>query len=47
MSLLENFVTSYKEHFLKVVPQFDATLLGSLKKVQYVLLEWLAQSVIA
>lgn len=39
MSLLESFVTSYKEHFLKVVPQFDATLLGALKKVQYVLLD--------
>ena len=38
MSLIESFVTSYKEHFLKVVPQFDATLLGALKKVQYVLL---------
>lgn len=38
MSLLENFVASYKERFLKVVPKFDATLLGALKKVQYVLL---------
>lgn len=38
MSLIESFVTSYKEHFLKVAPQFDATLLGALKKVQYVLL---------
>ncbi|AHJ11829.1 dynamin family protein [Sulfurospirillum multivorans] len=38
MSLIESFVTSYKEHFLKVIPQFDATLLGALKKVQYVLL---------
>jgi len=38
MSLIESFVTSYKEHFLKEAPQFDATLLGALKKVQYVLL---------
>ena len=38
MSLIESFVASYKEHFLKVVPEFDATLLGALKKVQYVLL---------
>lgn len=39
MSLLENFVTTYKEHFFKVAPTFDATLLGALKKVQYVLLD--------
>jgi small GTP-binding protein len=38
MSLIESFVAAYKEHFLKVVPEFDATLLGALKKVQYVLL---------
>ena len=39
MSLIESFVASYKERFLKVVPEFDATLLGALKKVQYVLLD--------
>jgi small GTP-binding protein len=39
MSLLESFVAAYKEHFFKVAPTFDATLLGALKKVQYVLLD--------
>ncbi|MBN1839707.1 MAG: dynamin family protein [Campylobacterales bacterium] len=39
MSLLENFASAYKANFLKAIPTFDATLLGALKKVQYVLLE--------
>ena len=39
MSLLERFAQEYKDHFLKAVPEFDATLLGALKKVQYILLD--------
>ena len=39
MSLLEDFTLAYKEHFLKVVPRFDATLLGYLKKIRYTLLD--------
>ena len=39
MSLLEQFITEYKESFQRVVPSFDASLLGTLKKVQYTLLD--------
>ncbi len=39
MSLLENFIASFKAEFLKVTPTFDATLLGALKKIQYILLD--------
>ncbi|ACZ11435.1 dynamin family protein [Sulfurospirillum deleyianum] len=38
MSLLETFIEAYKTHFLKPIPQFDTTLLGLLKKAQYLLL---------
>lgn len=39
MSLLNQFIAEYKECFHKVVPTFDETLLGSLKKVRYTLLD--------
>ena len=38
-TLLDTFIASYKEKFLKIAPTFDATLLGSLKKIQYTLLD--------
>lgn len=39
MSLLEQFISEYKQVFAKAVPTFDATLLGRLKKMQYTLLD--------
>ena len=39
MSLLETFIADYKARYTKVAPSFDATLLGSVKKVQYTLLD--------
>ena len=39
MSLLESFIASYKSHFIKVIPQFDESLIGTLKKTQYTLLD--------
>lgn len=39
MSLLENFMSAYKEQFLQKEVTFDATLLGTLKKIQHVLLD--------
>ena len=38
MSLLEDFICAYKAQFTKTLPQFDATLLGNLKKIQHTLL---------
>ncbi|NCB53856.1 MAG: dynamin, partial [Epsilonproteobacteria bacterium] len=37
--ILETFIACYHERFLKQTPTFDATLLGFLKKLQYVLLD--------
>jgi len=37
--ILEAFIACYHERFLKQTPTFDATLLGFLKKLQYVLLD--------
>ena len=39
MTLLESFIEDYKHHFLKVVPKFDESLIGTLKKTQYFLLD--------
>ena len=39
MSLLTSFIASYKAQFQKVIPKFDASLLGALKKAQYTLLD--------
>ena len=39
MTLLESFIEDYKHNFLKVVPKFDESLLGTLKKTQYLLLD--------
>lgn len=39
MSLLTAFIAEYKATFIKKTPQFDASLLGALKKAQYTLLD--------
>lgn len=39
MSLLESFITSYKNKFIKVIPKFDESLIGTLKKTQFTLLD--------
>lgn len=39
MTLLESFIEDYKHNFLKVVPKFDESLIGTLKKTQYFLLD--------
>jgi len=39
MSILDSFVISYKEKFKKVIPAFDESLLGLIKKTQYALLD--------
>lgn len=39
MRLLEQFIAEYKAHFATVVPSFDASLLGRLKKIRYTLLD--------
>ncbi len=39
MKLLEQFIADYKAQFSKVLPLFDESLLGTLKKVRYTLLD--------
>lgn len=39
MSLLAQFITEYQSSFQKIIPAFDESLLGTLKKVQYTLLD--------
>ncbi|MBV5278569.1 MAG: dynamin family protein [Campylobacteraceae bacterium] len=39
MSLLASFITAYKNKFIKVIPTFDESLIGTLKKTQYTLLD--------
>ena len=39
MKLLEQFIADYKEQFSKALPLFDESLLGTLKKVRYTLLD--------
>ena len=39
MTLIESFIAEYKQNFLKVAPKFDESLIGTLKKTQYLLLD--------
>lgn len=39
MSLLKNFITSYKKKYINNAPKFDKSLLGLLKKSKYTLLD--------
>ncbi len=39
MSLFENFITSYKQKYLNLTPQFDESLLGLLQKVEHTILD--------
>ncbi len=39
MSLLENFITSYKKKYIDIAPKFDKSLLGLLKKSKHTLLD--------
>lgn len=39
MSIFENFVISYKKHYLSSTPTFDKSLIGLLEKSQYLLLD--------
>ncbi len=39
MSILDSFITSYKEKFTKEIPAFDESLLGLIQKTQYTLLD--------
>lgn len=39
MTLLESFVDEYKKNFCNVAPKFDESLIGTLKKTQYLLLD--------
>jgi small GTP-binding protein len=38
MSILDSFIKDYKEKFTKEIPKFDETLLGLIKKTQFILL---------
>ncbi len=39
MSILDSFITAYKEKFTKDIPAFDKSLLGLIEKTQYTLLD--------
>ncbi len=39
MNLLENFIASYKKEYVRVVPKFDKSLMGLLKKSKHILLD--------
>ena len=39
MSLLENFIASYKKKYIDIAPKFDKSLLGVLKKSKHTLLD--------
>ncbi len=39
MSMLEEFISSYKKTYLSVAPKFDKTLLGLLDKARHILLD--------
>ncbi len=39
MSILDLFITSYKEKFISIAPEFDENLLGLIKKTSYVMLD--------
>ena len=39
MSILENFIINYREHFIEQLPSFDESLLGLVKKTKYTFLD--------
>jgi len=39
MSILNSFISSYKDRFIEIEPKFDENLLGIIKKTNYVLLD--------
>ncbi|MBL0708225.1 MAG: dynamin family protein [Sulfurimonas sp.] len=39
MSILDQFIASYKEKFIEVTPEFDENLLGLIQKTSYTLLD--------